>query len=208
MTRPARRASCPPSMFRATRWWTPTAPATSSTAPMCIPPWPGRSCHGATISCSRARPPPTPFSTWATRRACPPSRTSRARRNSTPNGGWRRERPPRLPRTSSLRLSGRRLLLVVLHVRELDRLPAVLLVLEVEGVCGHEDRGLVEVARHRGHVAVDEAVEFRPVGRRDPAADREARRLVVDRQAVFALETLLEHVELQRTDNADDGAGP
>ena len=41
-----------------------------------------------------------------------------------------------------------RLLLVVLHVREPDRLPAVLLVLQLEGVGGHEDRRAVEVARH------------------------------------------------------------
>ena len=41
--------------------------------------------------------------------------------------------------------------------------------------------------------------------RRNPAADREARHLEIDRQRVFGRQPLLQHVELQRADHADDG---
>ena len=39
----------------------------------------------------------------------------------------------------------------------------------------------------------------------DPAAHLEPRRLEIDRQRVFGLKPLRQHVELQRTDDADDG---
>ena len=53
-------------------------------------------------------------------------------------------------------------------------------------------------------IGVDELVEFGLVRRRDPAADLEAARLERDRQAVFGVEPLDQHVELQRADDADD----
>ena len=92
----ARRAARAP-------WWTPTAPATSSTAPTCTRPWHGRSCPGASTSSSPAPPRPTRSSISATRRACRPSRTSHAGAEAPTRKSARRG-----PASRPLRLAHRR----------------------------------------------------------------------------------------------------
>ena len=53
-------------------------------------------------------------------------------------------------------------------------------------------------------IGVEEFSELRLVARRDPAADLEAALLESHGQAVFGVEALGQHVELQRADDAND----
>ena len=65
-----------------------------------------------------------------------------------------------------------------------------------------EHRVLVEIPRDVSPMGGDEALQLRLVFRRDPAADGEARHLKINRQRVFVLEPLFEHIELQGADDA------
>ncbi len=130
-----------------------------------------------------------------------PGQRLRAQRHARRRGGAPRRHG--LARLSLRPPHAASLALVVLDLGGGDRGRAVELVAELEGRGRHED----------GAPSRSEAIEPRwrstkvssaaRSGSRDPAADGEARRLEIDRQAVFDLHALLEHVELQRADDAD-----
>ena len=96
-------------------------------------------------------------------------------------------------------------LLIILDVGEAQHRPALFLVVERERRGREIHRVAVEVAGHGRRVAAGEFVELRRLLGRHPAADREARDLEVDFEVVLVLQPLLQHVELQRAHDADDG---
>src|SRR5262245_48672894 len=98
--------------------------------------------------------------------------------------------------------------LVVLHVAEADSLPPLLLVIELEQRWRHEHRRPVEIARHGAAIGRDEPLELACLIRLHPAHHLEARRLERHRQPVLRFQPLGQHVELQRTDHADDRRRP
>src|ERR1700682_817255 len=96
--------------------------------------------------------------------------------------------------------------LIILDVRKDDFWPFILLVFEVEGRGGQEDRRAVEIARHGRRVRVNKHVAFGRTLRRDPAREFKPTYLESHAQSIFSLEPLGEDIELQGADDAGDRA--
>jgi hypothetical protein len=83
---------------------------------------------------------------------------------------------------------------LILDVQKDDFRPFILLVFEVEGRGGQEDRRAVEIARHGRRVRVNKSVAFGRTLRRDPAREFEPACLERHPQSIFGLEPLGEDI--------------
>src|SRR5690348_12985390 len=92
----------------------------------------------------------------------------------------------------------------VFHVGEDDPGRALARIVEVELIAREIDEVTVEISGNAGAVRRDKAVERLGIGGGDPARELELGRLEIDRQPVFHIEPILEHIELQWPDDADE----
>src|ERR1700682_1536434 len=98
--------------------------------------------------------------------------------------------------------------LIILDVRKDDFWPFILLVFEVEGRGGQEDRRAVEIARHGRRVRVNKSVAFGRTLRRDPAREFEPACLESHPQSIFGLEPLREDIEASSHGPSSESSRP
>src|ERR1700683_1160295 len=92
----------------------------------------------------------------------------------------------------------------VFHVAERNAGIMFAGIFEVEGVACQEHHIAIEILGDARVVVDHELVEQLTVGRRDPARKRKLRRVPANFKSIFGSEPGLEHVELQRTHNANE----